>query len=166
MGLRKKVVHIVSYLMALMGLAGFAHGNSIENVLGFGYGLPYGGILGLNYELGINDYMAPTFGMGLLPDNVGWNAGFRLYYPGRESIFRGRVTVLYGVNTVLEHVIVGSDSEYDTETGFSGGVGFNWRYRKNWAFDLDLFIIDSQIPEGYKEEGSDYKVSLGFSRRW
>lgn len=165
MGLRKKIVQIASYLMVLMGLATFSHGNSIENVLGFGIGLPYGGLLGINYEFGINDYMAPTFGMGLQPDNVGWNAGFRLYYPGRDSIFRGRATVLYGVNTVIETIIEGSESKYDTETGLSGGVGFNWRYHKNWAFDFDLFFVDSDIPEGYEKKGG-HIVSLGFSRRW
>lgn len=134
-----------------------------EHVFGAGVGLPYGG-LGVNYEFGVCDYFAPVFGLGLVPDNVGWNAGARLYYPGRESTFRARLTALYGTNTIIERA--DSDEEYDTETGLSGGIGINWRFAQHWAFDADLFFVDQDIPDGYEKEGSDIKISLGCSFRW
>ncbi len=134
-----------------------------EHVFGTGIGLPYGG-LGVNYELGVCDYFAPVIGLGIIPDNVGWNAGARLYYPGREAKLRARLTALYGTNAVIEREY--SSEDYDAETGLSGGIGINWRFARHWAFDADLFVVDQDIPNGYKEEGSDVKISLGCSFRW
>lgn len=151
-------------LMILIGLTFPGSANSIENVFGFGLGLPYGGI-GVNYELSFNDYAVPIVSIGYMPDNVGWNGGIRLYYPGRESKFRGRITGLYGTNTLLEKKSSHS-SQYNTENGFSGGVGFNWRFGQSWAFDHDLFFVNSDVPAGYKNEGNTVKISMGFSYRW
>lgn len=136
----------------------------LEHVVGGGIGLPYGGI-GANYELGINDYFAPVVGLGLFPENIGWNAGARLYYPGRDAKFRGRLTALYGTNTVLERTVSGN-KEYDTDTGLSAGLGINWRFGDRWAFDADVFLVDHDTPPGYTKEGSDVKGALGFSFRW
>jgi hypothetical protein len=138
----------------------------VENVIGIGLGLPYGGF-GINYELGISDYFAPTFGVGYLPDNLGWNVGARLYYPDRSAKIRGRVTVLYGTNLLIERRNWSGGEEYETDEGISAGVGFNWQFSQNWAFDGDLFYTDYEIPEGYEEKGgSEVKFSLGFSSRW
>ena len=164
MYLKKLFYYVASIILILTGLCFSSHASSIENVFGFGIGMPYGGF-GVNYELGLNDYLAPTAGVGYLPDNLGWAVGLRLYYPGRELKFRGRFTALYGTNTLIENKGF-FDSEYETETGFSAGIGFNWRFGKNWAFDGDLFIADSDIPTGYEEKGSDVKFSLGLSYRW
>ncbi len=162
---KKLLIQTVSILLFITAFCVPANANSMENVFGLGIGMPYGG-LGVNYELSLNDYFAPTVGVGSLPENTGWNVGLRLYYPGRDHKFRGRITALYGTNTVLERERNNSDSDYDTETGFSGGIGFNWRFGKAWAFDGDLFFAESDIPEGYEEKGGDVKFSLGFSYRF
>ena len=164
MRLRHLFIHTASFLVILTGLSFSANASAIENVFGFGIGLPYGGV-GVNYELGLNDYFAATAGVGALPDNVGWNAGVRFYYPGRNYKFRGRLTALYGTNTVLEREGY-YETEYDTETGFSGGIGFNWRFARNWAFDGDLFFADDNVPDGYERKNDGLVVSLGFSVRW
>ncbi len=139
--------------------------NQVEHSAGFGIGLPYGGVTGVNYELGLNDYFAPVVGIGVLPDNIGWNVGARVYYPGREAKVRGRLTALYGTNTLLETSTLGS-KDYETEEGFSGGLGVNWRFAEHWAFDADVFVVDSDVPAGYTQEGSDVKGAIGFSYRW
>ncbi len=162
---RKLIIHAAIFLLIFAGSSFSANANSIENVFGVGIGLPYGG-LGFNYEIGLTDYLAPTVGIGYLPDNLGWNAGIRLYYPGRDHNFRGRITALYGTNTLIEDRFFGFDDEYDTETGFSGGIGFNWRFGNQWAFDGDLFVSDSDVPFGYEEKGSEVLASLGFNYRW
>jgi hypothetical protein len=141
-----------------------AQSREIEHCFGYGIGLPYGGVGG-NYEAGISDYFAPLIAIGFLPDNIGWNLGARLYYPGRDAKFRGRLTALYGTNTLVEKAYWW-DTEYETANGFSGGLGFNWRFAKHWAFDADLFAVDQDVPSGYTEEGPDLKISLGFSSRW
>jgi len=135
----------------------------LEHVVGAGIGLPYGGF-GVSYELGVCDYFAPVLGVGLLPDNIGWNVGARLYYPGRDAKFRARLTALYGTNTLVEHKH--SNDDYDTETGMSGGVGLNWRFAPHWALDADFFVVENDVPDGYEQEGSDVKIALGCSFRW
>lgn len=155
---------IISAFLFTFVFSAPAYSNQLEHVIGGGIGLPYGGI-GANYELGINDYFAPIVGLGLLPEDIGWNVGARLYYPGRDAKFRGRLTALYGTNTLLERTVAG-EREYDTDTGLSGGIGINWRFGDHWAFDADVFVVDYDIPVGYEEQGSDVKGSLGFSRRW
>jgi hypothetical protein len=160
----KLIVVLTAVLLCLVSGTVIAQMAEAEHSFGFGLGLPYGG-LGVNYELGATDYFACTIGLGRVPDNIAWNVGIRLYYPGREAKFRGRTTFLCGTNLVLEtqHWY---GSEYKTEEGLSTGIGFSWRFGKKWAFDADLFHIDANIPAGYEEQGPDTKISLGFSMRF
>lgn len=164
MQLKKVFIHTLFTLLVLACLTTPASANTHENVFGFGFGLPYGG-LGVNYECSFNDYLVPLVGIGTLPDNIGWNVGVRLYYPDREAQFRGRITALYGINTLLENRS-SAGSDYETETGISAGIGVNWRFGRSWAFDADLFLVNSDVPAGYEEKGSDVKIALGFNYRW
>ncbi len=162
----KKITGFSLIMLFLSSLYTPVFADDIENVIGFGVGLPYGGF-GINYELGLTDYFAPMIGVGALPDNVGWNVGARLYYPDRSAKFRVRATCLYGTNTLLEERSWwNNEEEYTTDEGISAGFGFNWRFAQSWAFDFDLFYVDSDIPAGYEEKGSDVKFALGFSCRW
>jgi hypothetical protein len=165
MGLKKLLVHmvVVFFMVTGFGLAP-AQGDPLEHLLGFGFGLPFGGI-GVNYELGLNDYIAPTLGVGFVPDNVGWNAGVRGYYPGREYYVRGRVTLLYGTNVILEKEGL-SSSDKDTETGFSLGFGVDWRFGERWGLGADLFLADTDVPRGYEKMDNDIFLSLGLSYLW
>lgn len=164
MRLKKLLVQAAFIFLMITGLSFSASADyTHENVFGFGFGLPYGG-LGINYELGLNDYLAPTIGVGYLPENIGWNAGVRLYYPGRDYILRGRITALYGTNTLLERK--GSGSDYKTETGISVGIGFDWRFGEEWGFCGDLLLADKDTPAGYEEKSGDIFLALGFSYRW
>ncbi len=164
--MNKNLYLIISALLLTFTFSAPAYSNQLEHVVGGGIGLPYGGGIGGNYEMGVNDYFAPIVGLGSLPENIGWNAGARLYYPGRDAKFRGRLTALYGTNTILETTFAGS-KKYDTKTGLSGGLGINWRFGDHWAFDADFFVVDQDIPEGYKQEDSVVAAgSLGFSWRW
>lgn len=161
----RRAVALVCGVVGMMSVVcASASEGSLEQSVGFGLGLPYGGV-GVNYELGVNDYFAPTLGVGLLPDNLGWNLGVRLYYPGRDSKLRGRLTALYGTNTLIEYTGYG-ESDYKTKEGFSAGIGANWRFSKTWAFDADLFVAESKAPAGAEKKGGDVKFSLGMSRRW
>lgn len=139
-----------------------AFGSEKINSVGVGIGLPFGG-LGVNYERQVNDFSAFTVGLGVLPDNIGYSIGTRFYYPKLDARFRGRLSVLYGVNTLEENVYT---DDYETQSGFSGGPGFSWRFSENWAFDADLFFVDNDVSEGFVEKGSSAKVSLGFRRSW
>ena len=162
----KKFLLAIVFIASLC-FSGTSYSAQIEPVLGFGVGLPYGGI-GVNLELGMNDYFAPFAAVGSLPDNVGWNLGARLYYPGRGARFRGRLTALYGTNALVEKrdYYYGGDTQYDTEEGFAAGVGMNMRFSRHWAFDIDLLGADVNLPRGYERKGSDVLLALGFSRRW
>ena len=164
MRLRRWFFVTITALLIFTGFCFPANANDNETVLGFGVGQPYGGI-GVNLEIGFNDYIVPTAGLGLLPDNLGWNVGARLYFPGRDHKFRGRLTALYGTNTVLEKNSY-SGTKYETREGFSGGVGFNWRLHPSWAIDMDLFLLDTDTPDGYEKQGGDVKISVGVSYRW
>ena len=162
----KLLAQTVSLLFMLTVFCVPANANSTEDAIGFGIGLPYGG-LGVNYELSFNDYIAPTIGLGILPGNAGWNIGMRLYYPARDHKFRGRITALYGTNTVLEKKnIFSGSSDYELEAGFSGGIGFSWRFGKAWAFDGDLFFVESDVSEDYDKQSGDVLISFGFSYRY
>lgn len=165
--MEKKTKCFVVMVLCMCVIPSSAFAAELENVIGIGLGLPYGGI-GVNYELGLTDYFAPTFGFGYVPDNVGWNVGARLYYPDRNAKIRGRATILYGTNVLLEkRSWFGGEEEYETDEGISAGLGFNWRYSQGWAFDADVFYTDYEIPQGYEEKvGSEVKLSLGFSSRW
>jgi hypothetical protein len=154
----------IPVFLLMLAFSSPVHSTQLEQSYGLGLGLPYGG-LGVNYELGVNDYFAPTLGLGYLPDNIGWNAGVRFYYPGRDARFRGRLTALYGTNVILKKTIAGN-TDYDTQTGMSGGLGFNWRFGDYWSFAVDLFVVENDVPAGYEEKGSEVKFTLGFSRHW
>ncbi len=162
--MKKHLYLIVLTFLFTLTFSAPAYSNQLEHVIGWGLGVPYGGI-GANYELSVNDYFAPTVGLGLLPENIGWNVGARLYYPGRDAKLRGRVTALYGTNTLLKRTIWGKE-EYDTDTGLTGGIGINWRFGDHWAFDADLLALDHDTKPGYENNDSTLKGSLGFSRRW
>jgi hypothetical protein len=122
--------------------------------------------MGVNYELAINDYVAPTAGLGYFDDNAIWNAGVRFYYPGRDYKFRGRLTALYGVNTILEDKQPYENKEYDTRTGFSGGIGFDVRFGTQWSFNMDILAADKNIPDNYESESNSILMALGFSYRF
>ena len=164
MRLKGVFIRSTSTLLLVTVLCFPAKANSTEHVFGLGFGLPYGGF-GVNYEIGVEDYVAPVGGAGYLPDNVGWNVGARVYFPGRESKFRGRITILFGTNVLLERKGY-SKSDYSTEIGASGGIGLKWRFGTSSAFDADLFLVDPNLPAGYRETGSDVKVAFGFSYRF
>lgn len=162
--MHKHLYIIIPAFLLTFAFSAPAYCNQLEHVIGGGIGLPYGGV-GANYELGVNDYFAPTVGLGFSHENICWDAGARLYYPGRDAKFRGRLTALYGTNVIREKITLGK-KEYDADTGLSGGLGINWRFGNHWAFDFDLFVADRNIPYGYIKQGSDIKGALGFSWRW
>ena len=165
MRLKKLCVHSALVFLIFTGLSlSPAHADQLDHAIGFGFGLPYGGI-GVNYELGINDVIAPTLGVGLVPDNLGWNAGVRAYYPGRDYFVRGRVTLLYGTNVILEKDSV-SGSDKDTDTGFSLGIGVDWRFGEKWGLSGDLFFADTDVPRGYDKVDNDIFISMGVSYHW
>jgi hypothetical protein len=165
MGLKKLLVYtgMVFFMATGLGLAP-AQGDSLEHVLGLGFGLPYGGI-GVNYELGLTEYVAPTLGVGFVPDTFGWNMGVRGYYPGRDYFVRGRVTLLYGTNVILEEEGM-SGNDKDTETGFSLGFGVDWRFGERWGAGGDLFWADTDVPPGYDKVDNDIFISMGLYYLW
>jgi hypothetical protein len=123
------VLVICSALM-LSTTAGAAQ---MEQVVGIGLGLPYGRF-GVNYEHGLSDWFAPTAGIGRLHDDAYWNIGGRLNYPGRDAKLRGRLTALYGTDATLHREFGGTKAL----KGFSGGIGIDWRYSKNWGIGADI----------------------------
>jgi hypothetical protein len=165
MRLKKLSVSAVSIFLMLTGLRLSAHAEYPEHVVGAGIGLPYGGDIGISYQLDLNEYVAPTIGIGWLPDNIGWNLGIRAYYPGRDYYVRGRFTLLYGTNS--EHEKIGaSGSDYKTNSGFSAGVGVDWEFNENWGGCADLFVADIDTPAGYEKHDDDFFLALGFYYRW
>ena len=176
--MKKSLGYLVIILFVMCSLLSTsAYSQDMENVIGLGLGLPYG-VLGLNYELGIHDYIAPTVGVGFALSEFAWNAGVRAYYPGRDASFRGRATVLYGTNSIIDDPY---EDEYTTDEGMSIGLGLNWRYSEHWAFDFDVFNIQSDAKEELEDKieehgdsnrytveeyGGDVKISLGFSYRF
>ncbi len=165
MGLKRLLVRTAVVLCIVTGLGlTAAKAEPLDHALGFGFGLPFGGI-GVNYELGINDFIAPTLGVGLVPDNIGWNIGIRGYYPGRDHFVRGRVTLLYGTNVILEEEGV-SGSDKDTETGLSLGFGVDWRFGERWGLGADLFFADTDVPRGFDKVDNDIFIALGLSYHW
>lgn len=165
MRLKNLFVSAFLTLFILAGLNLSAHAEYPEHVIGAGIGLPYGGDFGVNYELGLNEYVAPTIGIGLLPDNIGWNLGVRAYYPGREYFVRGRFTLLYGTNSEHEKIGV-SGSDHKTNSGFSAGVGVDWQLNDNWGVCADLFMADIDTPAGYEKNEDDFFLALGLYYRW
>jgi hypothetical protein len=162
---KKLLVHAALISFILTGLCFSAQADYPEHAIGAGIGLPYGGDFGINYELGLNEYLAPTIGIGWLPDNIGWNLGIRAYYPGREYFVRGRFTLLYGTNSEHEKIGV-SGSDHKTNSGFSAGIGVDWRLNENWGVGADLFIADIDTPAGYEKNDDDFFLALGFNYRW
>jgi hypothetical protein len=162
---KKLCLHSVLFYFIFTGLSlSPAHCDSLDHAIGGGFGLPYGGV-GVNYELGVNEFIAPTFGVGLVPDNLGWNAGVRAYYPGRDYIVRGRLTLLYGTNVILEKEGVSGGDE-ETDTGLSLGVGVDWRFGEDWGVSADLFVADTDTPRGYEKVDNDIFMALGVSYHW
>jgi hypothetical protein len=158
-----KKLYLVSFAL-VVGLwlpVAPAMAQEAEHVLGFGLGIPYG-VLGANYEIGLNEYVAGTVGLGLAIEGLGWFAGGRLYYPASDK-FRARLTAGYGVTGI----VTGFGS--DTLTGFAGGPGLDWRYGEKWSFQADvLFITTEDVPENADElgGGGNVKIALGFARRF
>jgi hypothetical protein len=150
-------------ILSLSGLLTSAHAADGKSKIAFGLGLPYGGGAGVNYEHAVTDHFAPTLGQGWVPDNFGWNVGFRIYFTDRDAALQWRTTALYGVNTLLER----PDGDYETEEGLSVGLGLDWRYGQTWGFEFDLFWADSDFDEAlYDEYGPEIKISFGWGKRW
>jgi opacity protein-like surface antigen len=165
MRLERLFVSAVLFLFMLTGLSLSAHAQYPEHIVGAGIGLPYGGDFGVNYELGLNEFVAPTIGIGWLPDNIGWNLGVRAYYPGRDYYVRGRFTLLYGTNSDHERISA-SGSDHKTNSGFSAGVGVDWELTDHWGVCADMFIADIDTPAGYNKNDDDFFLALGFYYRW
>ena len=162
--MKTKPLALVLIAIVVFACIGVGSTHPIKHRYGCGMGLPYGA-MGFNYDMGINDYLSPTCGIGLVSEGVGWNIGARLYYPGPNNRVRGRITALYGTNMLLEDRHTGEDSQYSTELGFSVGVGTVIRLGPSWSLELDLFYINAEIPVGYEEGGTDLAYSFGFSTR-
>jgi hypothetical protein len=157
----KKSVCILLFCLPLLLSTG-ALAMKPEHVVGLGLGLPYGGV-GVNYELGLNEWFAPTGGLGYYDDDTRWNVGGRFYYPGQTAKLRGRVTLLYGTNATLNNSFTGEKKALE---GFSAGVGVDWRYSSHWAYSFDVFVADPDVPAGANRENNGIVIALGFSRRW
>lgn len=158
--MKKNIISLsIILLLLLAGMPALAL--DTEHVLGFGYGLPYGGKVGINYEFGLSKYFAPTIGAGYLSGNLGWNVGARLYYPFRDNTVRVRTTALYGTNALLK----GGSRNDETVEDISIGLGVNWRLKKGFNFDADIFYRHYDDIEGY-EGNNDIKPALGISYNW
>ena len=164
--MKKVLVAAVAFLLFLS--VPFFSTAQEKTSLGFGIGHPYGGF-GANLEHHLIDHLAFTAGAGYVPDNLGWNVGCRGYFVSLKKKIRPRLTLLYGVNDVLDL----KERSYDTFRGISVGLGIDHRYWKKWAWNIDVFWSDDTkaaenlINTGKADRmGHEVKGSLGVTYRF
>ena len=133
-------------------------GDPIPGTFGVGLGLPYGGVGG-NFETGQQTRL--SVGVGWLPDNIGWNVGIKHYFQplvvGEGSF---SISAYYGVNQIQERIYISpysSSHEYDTDTGFSVGLGWTGD-----EIDLGILVPFNDVPAGYEEYGPPVKIYIGY----
>jgi len=147
-----------------------------KNSFGLGLGIPYG-VEGLNLDVNVASNLNLSGGLGTTRfAGIGYNFGLKYFFTPIDRTFRPRVSVYYGVSSVLSKQYFGIDKEDegDSYTGLSLGIGAQWMWgeTKSKGFDFDIiylatssFDIDKLHDEGFDvEEPGKVQISIGFRR--
>jgi hypothetical protein len=130
-------------------------GDPIPSNLGIGIGVPYGG-LGVNYEAGEQTRL--SLGVGRLPQGIGWSIGAKHYL--QPPVFgegRFAVSAYYGVNEVARTGSLLRGYDYETDTGFSVGIGWSGE-----DIDIGILYAFNDLPAGYDDYGPLTEFYLGY----
>ena len=148
----------------------FEPGSIKENSFGIGLGIPYG-ILGANADINAmpNFYFSLGLGYTLL-DGIGWNVGCKYFFIPPGKSFRPRVSLSYGINTIIESIYIGGggNSSVDSYSGLNLGLGFQlmWGSSQSSGIDFDIvYILTSSYSTedlGGAEEPGKLKFSIGY----
>jgi len=113
--------------------------------VGVGIGVPYG-ILGINGEIAVHKYFSLSAGLGsTIYAGLGYAVGARAYLKPAESKWRPRISMHYGVNSMIavQESLTGIYSDGKKFSGLSIGIGtlamFGER-RKN-GFDFEVVYL-------------------------
>jgi hypothetical protein len=131
--------------------------------LGIGFGLPYG-LFGINAEVEPLNFISITAGVGTtFFAGAAWQIGATVYFLDQSKMVRPRITLLYGVNSVII---------FDNNNGFSGianesflglslGAGVKIKIGESHGFNADLFylLIDKSLDR-QKELEQDYGMQF------
>lgn len=133
----------------------------LNNSFWIGIGVPYG-IIGGNIDLNIFSNINASFGLGTTYfAGASYNVGLKLFFANVHKVFRPRVFMFYGINSVDKYERVDYNNSY---SGLSFGLGSQFLWHKTkWGFDFDVVYIATST-KGKIDPKNSIKISVGFRR--
>ena len=137
--------------------------------IGLGFGIDYGGI-GIRGTILPIEHLGLFAGVGYNLNSIGFNVGGQWHFPKKRHDFF--LTGMYGYNAVI--IVSGEINDKDTYYGFSAGVEYQLKMKKNsnfWNFELLVPLRNSNYEEdleALETIGSDLMkplpvaISIGF----
>jgi hypothetical protein len=113
--------------------------------IGIGIGVPYG-IIGFNGEFAVHPYFSLSGGLGsTILAGLGYAAGARAYFKPAESKWRPRISLHYGVNSLITDIGASGITSYDDKkfSGITLGIGTKamFGHRRKSGFDFEIVYI-------------------------
>lgn len=133
----------------------------INNSFGIGIGVPYG-IIGGNIDLNIISNINGSFGLGTTYfAGASYNVGLKLFFTNALEVFRPRVFIFYGINSVDKYEKSDDNNSY---SGLSFGLGSQFLWHKTkMGFDFDVVYIATS-SKGKIDPKNSIKISVGLRR--
>lgn len=103
-----------------------------------------------------------SFGLGTTYfAGASYNAGLKLFFTDALQVFRPRVFMVYGINSVDKYERTDDNNSY---SGLSFGLGSQFLWHKTkWGFDFDVVYIATST-KGKIDPKNSIKISVGFRR--
>lgn len=115
-----------------------------NNSIGIGMGIPYG-ILGINTEYEPSSLIALSAGIGTtIVAGIAWNVGIIAYFLDEENNIRPRVSLFYGVNSIIyieNNNYYNPDGINQSFTDLSFGIGLKSMVGESHGLTFDLFYL-------------------------
>jgi len=117
--------------------------------IGIGIGVPYG-VLGINGEIAIHKHISLSAGLGSTTfAGLGYALGARVYLKPAENKLRPRVSLHYGVNSILANLVSSGSSPFDGEkfSGLTLGIGTLAMFgeKRKHGFDFEVVYLATRV---------------------
>jgi hypothetical protein len=134
--------------------------------VGVGIGVPYG-ILGINGEIAVHKYLSLSAGLGsTIEAGLGYAFGARAYLKPVESKWRPRISIYYGVNSIIaaQDSYTGTSSDGKKFSGLTIGIGTLAMFGERRKNGFDFEVVYLATTGGLEDEIEKMNESGSYSQ--